>query len=322
MACVLSCAKTPIKYYKSADWCVAGTTGCSSGTDVEYSVQFRPKKKSETPKAIFDLSDKGQAALIETYASDPKTKEKLPALLGESLSKKAKKAKTDTSRAKFSRALEFSLIGSSKLPANRLYAVVLKLDLPAEWKFVNWRDFEVKDRAIKVANIATETTSDVGFSKIPLSQFLLDEIGEAEFKATRTNKETSTRDLEFEVLEFLPILTESKATVHLRAPFPNVNVAGRYEFSVDLEVKAPCKRGIVDMTLLADSSKDSSVALRTIQYIQGTPAGRQSLQLNPLQLTAVTLESTERQLRHSNREEMTAARTAARAEPPAARRSP
>ena len=104
-------------------------------------------------------------------------------------------------------------------------------------------------------------------------------------------------------------MPQSTASIYLHAPFPNVNVAGRYTLDVEIRLKNEnvCTNSYVDMTLEKNVKNQSSVKIRSIAYIAGDAEDK--FGRSPLQIKEGTLVSTERQVQFNNRKQKKAART-------------
>lgn len=81
----------------------------------------------------------------------------------------------------------------------------------------------------------------------------------------QSKQDTSTRDLDFEIVEFLPKLHEQTAQLLLQAPFPQINVAGRYSVDIDFEYEEPDRQQFVDFQF--KEGELSNTTIRAMQYV-------------------------------------------------------
>jgi hypothetical protein len=215
------------------------------------------------PKTYADLPEKALSSLIKSYSSTDKLRSELLTLLAKPI--KANKNKpVDNSRVKFTRKFTFSLIDSDFNPANRIYSAHYKLELPDSLEFSNWRDFKIDDRTLDIAKVTNKQTKSLDFTAL-YTPTHFPKFGETTSLFKNASENTTERNLKFELIETMPIFTANSLEIYLRAPFPQVNLAGSYQFTVDIKYKNNTRsQEILKFDL---SKKEAIVKSRLAKYI-------------------------------------------------------
>lgn len=187
--------------------------------------------KTNKPKTVLDLSDKGQAAFIEKLDDNAV----LATALATPISLKPKSAKDDLSVFSQKRRFTFTITTSRMQPADRIIEAHLIATLPDNWTFSGWSGLSVVESDIKVANVVNALTNRAKATVgLGLDKFI-EELLSTSVEQERTNTSTVTSDLTFDVIELLPRLTDKTAEFILKAPFPQVNLTGSYTVDVSLK---------------------------------------------------------------------------------------
>lgn len=204
--------------------------GPSSDT-ISVSLFVANTPNTSKPKTALDLSDKGQAAFIEKL--DDKTV--LSTALATPISLKPKSTKDDLSAFNQKRRFTFTIATSRMQPADRIVEAHLIAKLPDDWTFSGWSGLSIVESDVKVANVVNALTNRAKATVgLGLDKFI-EELLSTSVELERTNISTVTSDLTFDVIELLPRLTDTTAEFILKAPFPQVNLAGSYTVDVSLK---------------------------------------------------------------------------------------
>ena len=225
-ALIAGCTSTPRHFKSLAN---ADLQDARIGVNLYVTEAQKPTPKAPT---AFDLSEDAQAAYIEKSGT---TIAEVQAALAARFQQKPEQPAIDTSAVNFSRTLNFSIIGRNFLPADRLDSAEVITTLVGDgaenWEFKDWRDYEDKNRQVKVAQITRTQELEAG-NETDID-FLGSSVLGTEVSASQSTE--AKQDLEFEVVENIPSLDENKATFYLDAPFPQINLTGTYAITLDLE---------------------------------------------------------------------------------------
>ena len=254
---VKSPPRAPFTYYETASF-----AGVFDEHRVELDLQIEQIPSGRSRDA-FALSDRGQAQLIEVYGGNEAISAKLPALLAEPISRTPPVNSTDRSRVFFSKRLNFGVAAIHFHPPDRIYSAVLTAKVPPGWTFKNWRGFEIKEEAIKLA-VLEQALTNKATSSVSLSVPQIDELGDLSAGRESSGSSTVTRDLNVKVVEFVPILSGAMLEIVLNSPFPQTNVAGRYSIDVDIEYDDPVTTSFVDVAFEDGLPK---LSLRQVMHV-------------------------------------------------------
>lgn len=172
LLCLISCSPKPELTKRYASF--RQDTGTSSLISVSG---FSTSATQSTAKTtLSNLSDRGQAALVEALAAKAKDGDALIALLGKEIAAK-KKDTNFPDHTVFTRRVVLSVQNESKLPPDRLTKVRLVLRFnkgdSLEPKFKSWDTFVTKYETIDIGTLSFTQTremgADIGFAPPPIS---------------------------------------------------------------------------------------------------------------------------------------------------------
>lgn len=247
------------RFYKSAKF---KSVGGDHGT-VEFDLHIKPAKETP-PKIVTQLPEKALAKIIEIYGNDNNLKAKLPTLLASQIKKPQSLPSFDNSLVKFKKNFTFTIIPKNFHPADRLFSATLAVTVPEGWQFTGWSGFKAKDRTVNFAKIESEL-SQKHSSSIKLAPPQIKELSEATFGTERARTDSLEKDLNFEIIEFLPRLDDHNAELTLNAPFPQINVAGSYSVDISFEFKHPAVQRFIEFEF--ENGKLKNHKLRALRYI-------------------------------------------------------
>lgn len=252
------CFNKSVKYYKSNT-----PINNPRAPQIVATSHFSKVSQSKSAKTYVDLPEKALSSLIKSYSATDELRSELTKLLSKYI--KPKKSKpVDNNRISFTRKLTFSLIDTNFSPANRIYSAHYKLELPDIFEFSNWRDFEIKDRTLDVAKVTNKQTKSLDFTAL-YTPTHFSKFGETTSLFKNASENTTERNLKFELIEAMPIFSTNSLDLYLRAPFPQVNLAGSYQFTVDLKYKNDSS--VQEILAFDFSKKEAKVKSSLIKYI-------------------------------------------------------
>lgn len=175
----------------------------------------------------------------------------------------------DRSRTQTRTRLNLTVFTEQFKPADRLIEAKAIITPPEDWEFASWDGATIEKNTTRLATIvdqlnsSTATTLPFGLGSVPFLG------GTAQTTNTTARNEQVTQNIEVEVVEFLPSITPSKATLRFNAPFPQINAAGTYSINFNLRAK---KQYSVYLHAFSNEGDTPSIGL-TRSFFRGVLSG-------------------------------------------------
>ena len=277
------------KYYEQAAFQGVG----GDDATVDFDLHVSPAPQSPTP-SVAQLPEKALAALIEVYGHDQELKKQLPAVLASPLKGASSSSWFDDSLVRFKKRFTFTISPRDFHPADRLYSATLTARAPKGWQFTGWSGFQAKDRTVNLAKVEASLRQKYNAS-LKLAPPQIAELTEASLGGERERTDSVERQLDFEVVEFLPRLDDQTAELTLNAPFPQINVAGSYSVDIAFGYRNPAVQRVVVFSFDKDS-KLTDHRLVKLLYVPNLTARCLESPVPDQALEEVTLSYVERRV--------------------------
>lgn len=255
------CAEKP-QYYASADFVSIdsiGARGKASSPTVSIDLFATNPPRSKSAPTLLNLSAEGQAEVVKAYAGEP---EKLQEVFARPISAAQTSLGSSCSALKVKRSIRLTIATNNLAPSDRITQAKIVAKASDGWRFKAAEGFEAVRSDLKIATVIDTLTRRLkGSAGVDFAGIIneLVDVG-AEGELTAENK--VTRDLQFEVVEFLPLPREESLDFFLKAPFPQVNIAGAYTGDVTLEYDGDTKNLVITAFDYSDPTSVSASRFR------------------------------------------------------------
>ncbi len=235
----VSACGTTLRHYNNASYDYASNCeeGCVHG-DVGLEGFAEEVPTQRAVRQLIDLGPEGQAALIQRHEKNGAFD---VAALAADLARTIRRSetptgiRTDRSLVEARQRLILTLFTEKLRPADRITEAKIKIEPPDGWRFTGWDGATVVHNTIRVATVVDE------FNRSGSANFTFDtltpDLASAELGGDIARNEQVTQNIDVEVVEFLPSIQPTHATLRLNAPFAQTNVAGTYAINFSMQAK-------------------------------------------------------------------------------------
>ncbi len=215
-----------LKHYKS---CSYNNSDCSETTvRTAYSIFSRDVPATSTTTNITQLSDEGQAALIQAFNTRASSNSELISLLAEGIKKPSQPTSDKTI---FKKRIVASVVGGSLSPAERLDFVDINVSIDSrDGTFTSWDKFSTQYAEIDLGS--DKFTQLRSFS--PELKLGTDDAQVLPFSTQNTREESVT--YRSRTVELTSILTPYSATL-IQKGVANRDLTGNVIFDLDIDLK-------------------------------------------------------------------------------------